>query len=144
MEQGIFEVLAGISLAMRRFLAFSEGALADTQVTSNQYQALLIIKTSAGERVRVRELADQMLMQHHGAVQLVDRLSAAGLAERIPSDRDKRSVLVQLTTRGSSVLEELAARHLRNMLIHEPLLVESLAKLRDLSRSAGADASDAL
>jgi len=140
LEQGIFEGLAGLRLAMRRFLAFSEGALADAQVTSNQYQALLIIKTSAGEGVRVRELADQMLMQPHGAVQLVDRLSAAGLAERIPSDRDKRSVLVRLTTKGSSVLDALAAHHLRNLLIHEPLLVESIAKLRQLSHSAGDDA----
>jgi DNA-binding MarR family transcriptional regulator len=44
-----------------------------------------------------RELADQMLLQHHGAVQLVDRLCKAGLARRIHSAKDRRSVLVVLT-----------------------------------------------
>lgn len=132
LAQGIYEGLAGVRLAMRRFLAFSEATLADAQVTSQQYQAMLVIKTSAQGRIMVRELAEQMLLQHHGAVQLVDRLSAAGLVERIPSAEDKRSVLIALTSTGEGVLETLAGIHLRGMLKHEPLLAESLSQLRRL------------
>lgn len=69
---------------MRRFLSFSEVALTDAGITSQQYQALLVIKAAPEGRVVMRELADQMLLQHNGAVQLADRLVPAGLAQRIP------------------------------------------------------------
>lgn len=133
LAEGIYEGLAGVRLAMRRFLAFSEATLADAQVTSQQYQAMLVIKTSTAGQIMVGELAKQMLIQHHGAVQLVDRLSAAGLVERIPSAEDKRSVLIALTPTGENVLETLARIHLQGMLKHEPLLAESLSQLRRLA-----------
>ena len=133
LEQGIYEGLAGVRLAMRRFFAFSEATLADAQVPSQQYQAMLVIKTSPTGQIMIRELAKQMLIQHHGAVQLVDRLSAAGLAERIPSAKDRRSVLIALTSEGEVVLEKLARIHLQGMLTNEPLLAESLSQLRRLA-----------
>uniref|UniRef100_UPI0031017EB4 MarR family winged helix-turn-helix transcriptional regulator n=2 Tax=Neorhizobium sp. EC2-8 TaxID=3129230 RepID=UPI0031017EB4 len=74
--------------------------LAEAEVTSQQYQAMLVIKTAAGGRIMMRELSEQMLMHPHGAVQLVDRLSLAGLANRMPSENDRRSVLIGLTPRG--------------------------------------------
>ncbi|WP_234879309.1 MarR family winged helix-turn-helix transcriptional regulator [Sinorhizobium americanum] len=121
---------------MRRFLAFSEAALSEAGITSQQYQALLVIKVASQNQIRVRELSEQLLIQHNGAVQLVDRLEAAGLAERIPSITDKRSVLVGLTVHGVSVLDALARKHLGAMLENEPLLVESLTRLRDLAHTA--------
>ncbi|MEY9774280.1 DNA-binding MarR family transcriptional regulator [Sinorhizobium fredii] len=135
LDSGIFEGLAGVRLAMRRFLAFSEAALSEAGVTSQQYQALLVIKVAPQSQIMVRQLAEEMLIQHNGAVQLVDRLEAAGLALRIPSIADKRSVLVGLTDHGESVLNGLARRHLGAMLENEPLLVESLARLRELSQT---------
>ena len=134
LAQGIFEGLAGVRLAMRRFLSFSEAAVSEAGVTSQQYQALLVIKVAPQSQIMVRELAAKMLIQHNGAVQLVDRLEAAGLSRRIPSVADKRSVLVGLTEHGESVVEALARRHLGAMLENEPLLVESLARLRELAQ----------
>jgi DNA-binding MarR family transcriptional regulator len=133
LAQGIYEGLAGVRLAMRRFLAFSEATLADAKVTSPQYQAILVIKASPAGQLKVRELAEQMLIQHHSAVQLVDRLSAAGLVERVPSADDKRTVLITLTSTGESTVEFLARVHLQGMLAHEPLLAESLSQLRRLA-----------
>ncbi|TAX63647.1 MarR family transcriptional regulator [Rhizobium leguminosarum] len=133
LPQGVFESLAGIRLAMRRFLAFSEALLSQWDVTSQQYQAMLAIKASASGQMMVRELADIMLLQHHGAVQLADRLSAAGLVARVPSSEDKRSVLIALTSAGDELLASLAKVHMRGMLANEPLLVESLARLGRLA-----------
>lgn len=130
---GIFEGLAGVRLAMSRFLSFSEAAVSEAGVTSQQYQALLVIKVAPQGQIMLRELAREMLIQHNGAVQLVDRLEAAGLCRRIPSVSDKRSVLVGLTEHGERVVEVLARRHLGAMLENEPLLVESLARLRRLA-----------
>ncbi|MDM9649308.1 MarR family transcriptional regulator [Rhizobium sp. S163] len=129
----VYEGLAGFRLAMRRFLAFSEAALAEAGVTSAQYQALLIVRSSPGRQVRLRDLAEQMLMQHNGAVQLVDRMCSAGLTERIPAEDDKRSVMISMTSKGRDVLEALARVHVDGMLENEPLLAESLARLRQVT-----------
>ncbi|MDL2405859.1 MarR family transcriptional regulator [Rhizobium calliandrae] len=133
LEPGVYEGLAGVRLVVRRFLSFSEAAVSEAGVTSQQYQALLVIKVAPGGQIRVRDLADQMLIQHHGAVQLVDRLTTAGLALRIPSPEDKRSVLVGLTPQGEALVEHLARTHLRGMLANERLLIESLKRLRRLA-----------
>ncbi|WP_245445227.1 MarR family winged helix-turn-helix transcriptional regulator [Rhizobium anhuiense] len=121
---------------MRRFLSFSEAALADAGVTSQQYQALLVVKTTAAGRIMIRDLAAQMLMHQNGAVQLVDRLCGAGLAVRIPSSEDKRSVLIGLTPKGEQALEFLARIHVEGMLANEPLLAESLSRLRHVTELA--------
>ena len=136
LPQGIYEGLAGFRLAMRRFLAFSDQALASANITSQQYQALLVVKTAQKSRILIRDLAEQMIMHHNSAVQLLDRLSIAGLAERIPSADDKRSVLIGLTSQGERMLETLARIHVEGMLENEPLLADSLARLRLLAELA--------
>nr|WP_200985189.1 MarR family transcriptional regulator [Rhizobium rhizogenes]QCL10022.1 winged helix DNA-binding domain protein [Rhizobium rhizogenes] len=135
LDPDVYHGLAGVRLAMRRFLSFSEAALSEVGVTSQQYQALLVIKIAASGSIMMRELAEQMLLQPNGAVQLVNRLEAAGLAIRIPSPEDKRSVLIGLTELGEELLERLARIHLKGMFENEKLLVESLRRLRRLSRS---------
>jgi DNA-binding MarR family transcriptional regulator len=127
-----YESLAGFRLALRRFLAFSEAATREAGVTSGQYQALLVIKTHLTGAIMIRELADQMLLQHNGAVQLVDRLALAGLVSRSNSTTDRRSVLVRLTAKGAALLARLATVHRRELLRHEPLLAESLRRLRQI------------
>lgn len=132
----VYDGLAGFRLAMRRFLSFSEAALAEAGVTSQQYQALLVVRTAPDWQVRLRDLAEQMLMHHNGAVQLVDRMCSAGLTERIPAEDDKRSVLIAMTTKGEKVLEALAKIHVEGMLENEPLLAESLSRLRQVTELA--------
>ncbi|WP_431324846.1 MarR family winged helix-turn-helix transcriptional regulator [Rhizobium sp. YTU87027] len=132
----VYDGLAGFRLAMRRFLAFSEAALAEAGVTSQQYQAMLVVRTMPGRQVRIRDLADQMLMPHNGAVQLIDRMCAGELAMRIPAEDDKRSVLIGLTSKGNDVLESLAKVHVKGMLVNEPLLAESLSRLRQVTELA--------
>lgn len=132
----VYNGLAGFRLAMRRFLAFSEAALAEAGVTSPQYQALLVVRSSPDRQIRLRDLAEQMLITHNGAVQLVDRICSAGLAERIPAADDKRSVMIGLTSKGREVLEDLARVHVEGMLENEPLLAESLSRLRQVTELA--------
>lgn len=127
-----YETLARFRLALRRFLAFSEATTREAGVTSGQYQALLVIKTHPTGATMIRELADQMLLQHNGAVQLVDRLARAGLVSRCNSRTDRRSVLVSLTAKGDALLVRLATVHQRELLRHEPLLAESLRRLRQI------------
>jgi DNA-binding MarR family transcriptional regulator len=85
----------------------------------------------------IKDLAEQMLLVPHGAVQLVDRLVQAGLAERLPSEADRRSVLVALTSAGADVTARLALDHYAELIRHKPLLAESLTHLRKLSKTGG-------
>jgi len=140
-DPSVYEGLAAFRLALRRFLAFSETATAAAGVTAQQYQALLVVKTHTAGPIMIREFADQMLLQPHGAVQMIDRLVAGGLAERSHSSIDGRSVLVSLTTKGTATLERLAGQHVKALLEQEPLLAESLKRLRQIGQARDAEAS---
>ena len=134
LDPSLYEGLAKFRYALRQFLAFSEAETHEAGVTPQQYQALLVIKTHPEGAIMVRELADQMLLQHHGAVQLIDRLVRAKLVERRQPPTDRRSVLVTMTHKGAELLERLASNHIRELLKHEPLLAESLRRLRHMGR----------
>ena len=121
--------LAGFRHALRRFLASSEAICRQAGVTTTQYQAMLVLGCS-GQRISMKQLAEQLLLKHHSAVQLVDRLSEARLVERVTAEHDARVVLVVLTAKGESELDGLAILHLSEMLKHEPQLTRSLQLLR--------------
>ena len=128
-----YQGLAGIRYALRRFVAASEVINREAGVTQQQYQAMLAIKTRSSDAMPVKELAEQLLLTHHAAVQLVNRLAKAGFAERSPSTEDRRSVLLTLTPAGEALLDRLAAKHLDEMLKQEPLLSRSLRRLKRLA-----------
>lgn len=124
--------LSGFRQALRRFLAASEAISRAAGVTQQQYQALLEIKAAAGGQMTMSDLADQLLLTHHAAVQMVNRLARAGLAERRGSARDGRLVLLHLTNAGEALIEALAESHLAEMLRQEPQLRRSLSQLKRL------------
>jgi DNA-binding MarR family transcriptional regulator len=134
LDTSLYEGLAGFRYALRKFLAFSEAVTRAAGVTSQQYQALLVIKAHSEAAIMIKDLADQMLLQHHGAVQLIDRLVNAELVERMHSPTDGRSVLISLTAKGEKLLEHLASNHVKELLAQEPLLAESLKRLRRVVR----------
>lgn len=125
--------LSGFRQALRRFLAASEAISRAAGVTQQQYQALLEIKAAAGGQLTMTDLAEQLLLTHHAAVQMVNRLARAGLAERRGSARDGRLVLLHLTPAGEALIEALAANHLAEMLRQEPQLRRSLNQLKRLA-----------
>lgn len=127
-----FRGLAGFRQGMRRFLAASETISRAAGVTTQQYQVLLAIKVAEGSRLAMKDLAEELLITPHAAVQLMDRLEIAGLAERRPSERDRRFVFVALTETGDALINELAERHLEEMLRQEPQLRSSLNRLKRL------------
>src|SRR5579871_4485996 len=125
--------LSGFRHALRRFLAASEVISRTGGVTQQQYQALLAIKAADGAQMTITDLAEQLMLTHHAAVQMMNRLAAAGLAARSSSERDRRLALLGLTAKGEALIEELAAKHLAEMLRQEPHLRRSLNLLRRLT-----------
>lgn len=111
-----YDMLAAFRFRLRQFLSFSEQAAAEMGLTPQQYQALLAVRAHHGARpVTIAELAAQMLVRHHSAVGMVDRLEEQGLVKRQPSTDDRRKVGVRLTPRGQRVFDRLAAMHRREL-----------------------------
>ncbi|HEX4179941.1 MAG TPA: MarR family transcriptional regulator [Caulobacteraceae bacterium] len=125
--------LAGFRQALRHFVAASETINRDAGTTQQQYQAMLAIKTWPYETMSMKDLAEQLLLTHHAAVQLVDRLAKSGLATREASQEDRRSVNLALTDKGAGLLDELAGKHLEELLRQEPMLTSSLRRLKRLA-----------
>jgi DNA-binding MarR family transcriptional regulator len=133
LDEEQYKGLAGFRLALRQFVAASETISRAAGITQQQYQAMLAIKTWPHENMSIKDLSEQLLLSHHAAVQLVDRLAKAGLAGRRPSTEDRRSVHLDLTAKGAGVLDELAAMHLSEMLRQEPVLMSSLRRLKRIA-----------
>ncbi|MFI4963754.1 MAG: MarR family winged helix-turn-helix transcriptional regulator [Caulobacterales bacterium] len=135
-----FGGLAGFRHALRRFLAASEAISRRAGVTQQQYQAMLAIAAWPDGAMSIKDLAEDLLLTHHAAVQLVDRLAKAELAQRTPSTRDRRSVGLTLTPHGAALLERLAELHLQEMLKRKPALSASLRRLRPIGPKSDPDA----
>jgi len=131
-----YGALAEFRYQIRRFLRFSEEAAREAGVEPQQYQLLLAVKgLPPGARARVGELAERLQIQHHSAVELVDRMEKQELALRKRSPEDRREVLVALTAKGERLLQELALHHLEELRTAAPELTASLRKVIGKPRS---------
>jgi len=107
-----YEKLAAFRFNLRQFLHFSEVAARSVGLTSQQHQALLSIKGFPdGKVITVGQLAEQLQVAHHTAVELVDRLTLQDLVLRETSTVDRRHVHLKLTDRGVQILEALTWVH---------------------------------
>jgi DNA-binding MarR family transcriptional regulator len=71
------------------------------------YDALWALRTGAGGRRRMGELAEAVVLSRTAIVRLVDRLVAAGLARREPVPEDRRGSYVVITPEGKAVLKQM-------------------------------------
>ena len=125
-----YQALAEFRYQIRKFLHFSEGAVHTAGLERGQYQMMLAIKgMPEGVRPRIRELADRMQIQHHSAVELINRLEAGGYVRRERALDDRREVLLQLTPKGEKVLAELALHHHEQLRSAAPSLVSALRRV---------------
>jgi DNA-binding MarR family transcriptional regulator len=118
-----YEALAEFRFALRKFLAFSEEAAAAAGLTPQQHQALLAIKGAPGrESLSISAIADRLLVRHHTAVELVDRLADLGLVARRPDPQDGRRIQVSLTKDGDSAIDRLSSIHVEELASIRPTL----------------------
>ena len=88
---------------------FSEANARKNRLTSQQYQALLTIKGLSGRHhMSVGELAGFLLVKHHTAVGLVDRMTRSGLLKRLRDSDNTRRIQVMLTRKGEQKLSNVA------------------------------------
>lgn len=125
-----YQALAEFRYQIRRYLRFSERAARDAGVEPQQHQLMLAVKGMPEDtQATISEIAERLQIQHHSAVELVDRLVQRGLVSRKRGSEDRRQVLVNLTAKGEKLLRDLALHHRDELKTAGPDLVGSLKKL---------------
>lgn len=134
-----YQALAAFRHGVRRYLAFTEAGARAVGLTSQQHQALLAIKAHPGEGpMTIGELAEQLLIKHHSAVELVGRLFKAGFVERAEAEEDRRRVLLSLSAMGEQTLAALSANNLRELQVVAPAFSGLMTQIDLLTHSGGA------
>ena len=122
-----YEALARLRYELRKFQAFSSAAATKAGLTPQQHQALLIIRGfSDPDPVSIGDLAKYLLIRHHTAVELVDRMTRLELISRVIDGADARRVLVKLTREGEKRLQKLSEIHLKELQAIGPTLAGML------------------
>ena len=100
------------------------------------YDVLVQLANADQRRLRMSELADQLLLSRSGATRLVDRLVAGGLVERVTCESDRRGQWASLTDAGYERLRAATPGHLRGVASH---FLDRLSpdELTDLERMLG-------
>ncbi len=111
LEDAHYAALAGFRRALRQVMADSEQICAGSGLTTQRFQALLAIRAFPGQAMSVGDLAEELVLKHHSAVELAGRLEQAGLVARKGDPQDKRRVLLTLTATGAERLADLARAH---------------------------------
>jgi DNA-binding MarR family transcriptional regulator len=107
-----YEMLAAFRYSLRQFLSFSEKAAEGVGLTQQQYQALLAVRAHPGPGLlTISDLAAQLLIKHHSAVGMANRLEEQGMVRREPLADDGRKVGIRLTPTGERVFDRLASSH---------------------------------
>lgn len=117
-----YQTLAAFRHSLRQFLAFSEASARSAGLTPQQHQAILAIRAAGSGGVSISHVASQLVIRHHTAVELVDRLIKAGIVEKTGASDDRRKVVLTLTPKAGKILEDLSAAHIRELRLLNPRL----------------------
>ena len=111
-----YERLLAFRTSLRRFLRWSEDQAASVGLSAVQHQLLLAVRGHPGSAdPTIGDVAEQLLLRHHSAVELVNRAEAAGLVRRQPDAHDRRVVRVHLTAEGARRLRVVTRRALDHL-----------------------------
>ena len=139
-----YQALAELRYQIRRFIHFSEQAACEMDLEPQQHQLMLALKgLPPGLNPTVKTLAERMQIQHHSTVELVNRLSRAGLVRRSRTGEDRRQVMLTLTPKAEKMLSELSMGHQSELRTQGPALVAALERVMRPTKSARGSTSKA-
>jgi MarR family transcriptional regulator, 2-MHQ and catechol-resistance regulon repressor len=121
----------------------------DVDMPLQWFELLLRLARSPGRHLRMSDLAAQTSLTPSGLTRAVDRLEAAGLAERAPCPSDRRGSYAALTADGLERIRAAVGPHLDHVEEHltsvltaeeQAQLIALLRKVRDHVNPAAAAA----
>jgi DNA-binding MarR family transcriptional regulator len=144
-EPGAAPSMAAVTSIMRAYqilLSRLNELLEPWGLTFPQYEALLLLFYSRAGALPLGKMGDRLQVHRASVTNVVDRLVAKGLVERVPHERDRRTVLARITPEGRHV-----ARAATKVLNSEhfgttPLTARQSEQLFKLLRPLRSDAGD--
>lgn len=121
---------------------------AEHDLSVAEYDTLLNIAEAPGRRIRMRQLAERVVLSKSGITRLIDRLVADGLVERSSCVSDARGAEAVLTDAGLVRLRSASRTHLRGIADHfidvldEDQLEAVEAAMQAVADRAGAGVTD--
>jgi DNA-binding MarR family transcriptional regulator len=107
---------------------------AEHGLSLTSYDVLVQLEQAPDQRLRMRDLADAVLLSRSGLTRLVDRLVRDGMIERETCSADARGSFAVLTGRGLRVLHAARPTHLAGVrrLFIARVADDELARLGDV------------
>jgi DNA-binding MarR family transcriptional regulator len=124
---------------------------AEHDLSLAEYDALLTIADAPDRRIRMRQLADRVILSKSGVTRLIDRLVLDGLVERKACASDARGAEAVLTAAGLERLRRASRTHLRGIAQHFlaavddadiPTIERSMLAVADHAGPGNGDAAD--
>ena len=118
---------------------------AEHDLSLAEYDALLTIADAPDRRIRMRQLADRVILSKSGVTRLIDRLVLDGLVQRDACLSDARGAEAVLTAAGMDRLRHASRTHLRGIDEHflaalDPEDLSAIERaMRAVAERAGAD-----
>jgi DNA-binding MarR family transcriptional regulator len=108
-----YRALAELRYRIRHFLQQGDASTWCSNLEPQQYLMLFTIRgLPQAPELTIRTLAERLALKHHSTVGLIDRLEMQGLVHRSRSKIDRREVRVSLSTRGATLLRQVARQRL--------------------------------
>ena len=79
------------------------------------FDVLVQLSMAPEGRLRMRDLADAIVLSRSGLTRLVDRLVRDGLVERVKCGEDARGAFAVLTPKGRTALDDAMPTHLNGV-----------------------------
>jgi DNA-binding MarR family transcriptional regulator len=130
--EGIVDRIGGINRRIKRML---DETLDEFDLSSGEWHALGSLSRAAGGRRTAGELASKMELSSAAMTNRLDRLEKAGLVRRIPDERDRRAVQIEVTDDGRALYERTVdAQAAKEAIVAEALTVKQQDELNALLR----------
>jgi DNA-binding MarR family transcriptional regulator len=134
-----YRALSELRHRIRRFLREGDAQARAGGLEPQQYLLLLALRGLPSEQdATIRSLAERLVLKHHSAVELVDRLAARGYVRRTRSRDDRRKVFVSLLPRGTKLVERVARRRISELRASGAQLVVAIEALLQAPRTGRA------
>ena len=125
-----YQALAEFRYQLAGFLRRRRSAAQEAGMEPQQYELLLAVKgLPPDKKPTIKQIAEQLCLQHHSTVELTTRLVNRGLVKRERSREDRRSVLLSLTKEGQRAMDHVVQYSLDQLREEAPSLLKTLARL---------------
>jgi DNA-binding MarR family transcriptional regulator len=133
-----YRALAELRYRIRHFLREGDAMARSVGLEPQQYLMLLAIRgLPEGSDATIQAIAERLVLKHHSAVELIDRLETHGYVRRTRSRDDRRRVFVTLLPRGERLLELVARNRITELRTSGEALVGAIEALLERRQQSG-------